>query len=452
MKTSPYVTVGASPVRRPGGPVRVPVFRADGPTVVLLPPHLAAALTDHDVSGLDSAEVAQLVRAGLVSETHSARAAWYSRMGERADGSHREYVLLPTSYCNMGCEYCGQEHVKQSLTSRHRDRVSERVLKGIRAQDTRSCHVAWFGGEPLMAFATVKSMSARFVAAAADHGVSYTSKMTTNGALLDERKLPVLVGQCGIGRFDITIDGPADVHDVHRPMKNGRATWERLVGFLADQVSRPEYAHVSFVLRTNVDRNNASRIPEYLWTMAERGFAGVPNVVFQVAPIHSWGNDISSLELSREEAVRLDVEWLQLMHELDLHTNLVPEAVTVTCTATDLDHEVIDARGTVYSCNEHPLVPGYQEEEVIGTVESLASSARRPTGRFDGWYGEVADGKWPCSRCPMLPVCGGACPKLWHEGAPPCPTFKENLPERLTLHAMQHGMVPVQESVEEVRA
>lgn len=451
MKTSPYVTVGANAVRRPGGPVRVPVFRADGPTVVLLPPHLAAALADDDVPRLSPTEVAQLERAGLVSDAATARAAWYARMGERTDGSHREYVLLPTSYCNMGCEYCGQEHTKQSLTSQHRDRVGDRVLKGIREQETRSCHVAWFGGEPLMAYATVRSMSKLFVAAAREQEVDYSSKMTTNGALLDERKLPVLVNECGVGRFDITIDGPADVHDVHRPMKSGRGTWDRLVDFLAGQISRPEYAHVNFVLRTNVDRDNASRIPEYLRTMAERGFAASPNVVFQVAPIHSWGNDISQLELSRGEAVRLDVEWLQLMHELDLHTNLVPDAVTVTCTATDLDHEVIDARGTIYSCNEHPLVPGYQDEEVIGTVESLVSSARRPTGRFDGWYDDVADGKWPCSTCSMLPVCGGACPKLWHEGAPPCPTFKENLPERLTLHARQHGLVRVDTVVEELR-
>jgi uncharacterized protein len=33
----------------------------------------------------------------------------------------------------------------------------------------------------------------------------------------------------------------------------------------------------------------------------------------------------------------------------------------------------------------------------------------------------------------MLPVCGGACPKQWHEGRAPCPSAKKNLGERLML-------------------
>jgi uncharacterized protein len=440
MQTSPYVTVGDSAVQRPeGGVPLVPVFRANDPAVLLVPPHIAQALELGDDSGLTLAEVSQLEGSGLVGDPLAARKSWYGRMGGRPDGSHKEYVLLPTSYCNMGCEYCGQSHVKHSLTANHREAVRDRVVRGIRGPGLQTCHVAWFGGEPLMGFATIKWLAPQFVAAATAAGVTYTSKMTTNGALLDERKLRVLVDDCAVGRFDITIDGPQDVHDVHRPMKNGLPTWERLVHFLADQVHSRANEHVNFVLRTNVDRANASRIEEYLETMAALGFGQASNVTFQLSPIHSWGNDISTLELSRSDAVARELGWLSKMLELGLHTDLLPQSVTVTCTATDTDHEVIDSRGDVYTCNEHPLVPGHEGVDVVGTVESLRESMRRPEGQFDTWYTEVADGKWPCSECSMLPVCGGCCPKLWHEDKPPCPTFKDNLPQRLTLFARQQG-------------
>jgi len=33
----------------------------------------------------------------------------------------------------------------------------------------------------------------------------------------------------------------------------------------------------------------------------------------------------------------------------------------------------------------------------------------------------------------MLPVCGGGCPKAWHENMQACPTPKFNIKERLAL-------------------
>src|SRR5918912_3700303 len=47
-----------------------------------------------------------------------------------ADPSTVRYVLLPTSYCNMGCSYCGQAHTRGVLRRNHRDAVRARVLAG----------------------------------------------------------------------------------------------------------------------------------------------------------------------------------------------------------------------------------------------------------------------------------------------------------------------------------
>jgi uncharacterized protein len=44
-----------------------------------------------------------------------------------------------------------------------------------------------------------------------------------------------------------------------------------------------------------------------------------------------------------------------------------------------------------------------------------------------------------CGRCPILPICGGSCPKLWREGHIPCPSIKFNFQERLEIAAGRLG-------------
>ncbi|SRR5579875_1525214 len=70
-----------------------------------------------------------------------------------ADLSRRHVILLPTSYCNMGCTYCGQSHERITLRGRHRDAVRTRVLAILNHPHARSVRLDWFGAEPLMALA-----------------------------------------------------------------------------------------------------------------------------------------------------------------------------------------------------------------------------------------------------------------------------------------------------------
>jgi hypothetical protein len=203
---SPYVHYGADTFVVRDQEV-LPVFQADHGRVVLLPVAVAQELASGSVApGMPGH--AQVVEMGLAgTDIAQFRRAYLERLGEDEPAGQRHFVLLPTSYCNMGCEYCGQTHVKQSLAPDHRDAVSARVLAAASDDAVTEVHVAWFGGEPLMAYAVLRQMARGFVEAFDQVGKAYTSKITTNGALLDERKLPVLITELRIHRLDITIDG-----------------------------------------------------------------------------------------------------------------------------------------------------------------------------------------------------------------------------------------------------
>ncbi|MEV4442355.1 radical SAM protein [Streptomyces sp. NPDC049577] len=359
-----------------------------------------------------------------------------------ADRSRLRYVLLPTTYCNMGCAYCGQEHTRGGLSARHRDAVARRVLAGIEAPGTRAVTVSWFGAEPMIGYPMVRDLSARFTAAARERGVEYVARMVTNGTLLTGEKLRILHKECGIVKFDITLDGPARIHDAHRPLRKGGKSFDRITHVLAEALKDEELAGVAFVLRTNIDVANVEWVGEYLDTMAALGFAD-EQVIFNLAPVYSWGNDVSQVELDRREYGRHEVEWMRRMHRLGLRFTALPIAPEeVLCAAVSRSVEIHSSSGALFSCSEYPLVPQHEADGGLGPIASIPVGAPRPAGPFDDWHDAVAAGETPCHSCYFFPVCGGACPKQWREGNAACPPYKFTLQERFDLVAEMNGLTP----------
>jgi uncharacterized protein len=423
----------------------VPAARSDSTALFLIPTDIARLLLGQgiDRSRISDTAFRSLVQQGLITDDVDAtRNAHYEKMRSAAsDQSTRSFTLFPTSYCNMGCEYCGQEHRKEPLNARHRQSVLDRICSAAQAEGLQRINLGWFGGEPLMAYNTIREMSQQIISICSARSVSYAASIVTNGALLTRRKLDTLVKQCSVTRFNITIDGPEDVHDAHRPLKSGAKSYRRLTSLLAQAVQNPELDAASFVLRTNIDVENCDYIDAYLKEMAELGFAGKRNVIFQLVPVHSWGNDVDERRVGRESYLQREVEWLSLMQRLGLQTTLLPGGVRAkTCSAVGRSSEVVLTDGHVFSCTEQPLVPSLEIDSRLAHVDDLEPEDLRPSGAYDPWNDSVASGAIPCSTCWFLPACGGSCPKLWAEGEVPCPSIKFNITGRLSIAAEQHGL------------
>jgi uncharacterized protein len=357
-----------------------------------------------------------------------------------ADRSHVQLSLLPTAYCNMGCSYCGQQHTRGGLGGNHRQQVRDRVLRAIAAPTTRSARIDWFGAEPMIGYPVIRDLAPQFVAAAADHGVTYTSNLVTNGSLLTAEKLDELIRRCGLTHVEVTLDGPPEVHDSHRPLKNGRGSFWTIVDTLRQAVAEPDYQPVHFRFRTNVDVNNQDSIPRYIDLMAGLGF-GRPNVSFSIVPVHSWGNDVSDVELVRRDFAAVELGWLHQLHENGLAFALLPRRPqTVLCPATTRSAEIISSTGNIFSCTEYPLVPAAERNLALVHLSRAGDEVGRPKGPFDDWNDDIAQGKSWCTTCVLMPTCGGSCPKAWYEGHPPCPSYKYNIQGRLDLLAEQQGL------------
>jgi len=136
-------------------------------------------------------------------------------------------VLLIAQKCNLKCSYCFAEaymgsHSDTPVMSPATARVAiEKIFKAI--PDVR--RVLFFGGEPLIGFATVKET----VQACEKYCMAHQSQVpafavTTNGTLIDQETTEFFKKN----NFSVTIslDGPKHINDMQRRFPSGRGTYD----------------------------------------------------------------------------------------------------------------------------------------------------------------------------------------------------------------------------------
>ncbi|WP_043716249.1 radical SAM protein [Kutzneria sp. 744] len=345
------------------------------------------------------------------------------------------YVLVPNGYCNLGCEYCGQVHVRGKTSANHRSAVRDRILRAVNRPSTQEVRIGWFGDDPLMAYAVVRDLARQFVEAAVAAGVRYRSRLTTDGALLTLRKLRVLYEECRVDSVCVTIDGIGDPRRQH----------DRVLAVLADVVRHAdEFPELGLTIRGTLDVADIDHVDTFIDAMVKAGL-NHPMVEFDLRVVHAWSNDMSAPRVARQRFAAAEPRWLRRMHEVGMVTRtLIPAQLRgPICPAVTRSAEVISSSGAIFSCTEHPLVPEHEQGDVLELVEHADHDRQRPAGRYDDWHDRVNRGEQSCAGCVFLPVCGGRCPKHWGEGNPPCPSYKFNIQQRLELEALRTGLVPL---------
>ena len=134
--------------------------------------------------------------------------------------------------CNLNCTYCYYLHKEDLLAQPKRARMSVPMLEThirqyIEAQPGEEVVFSWQGGEPTLMglefFEEAVALQARY----RRPNQRIENNLQTNGLLLDE----AWCGFLGKNRFlvGLSIDGPAELHDVYRVNKSGGPTFERVM-------------------------------------------------------------------------------------------------------------------------------------------------------------------------------------------------------------------------------
>ncbi|PRB86349.1 radical SAM/SPASM domain-containing protein [Chryseobacterium culicis] len=347
-------------------------------------------------------------------------------------------VIQPSSNCQLGCDYCGQQHTKNDLQAKDYEKLIERLKHKLSLKDYKALFIGWFGGEPLMSLHTLRKVSEKLKEITSDLGIDYGAKMTTNGLALKKNIFLELVNQHHVGAIEITLDGTAEFHDKRRFVKSGENSFDLIFKNLVDIFSIENYKElgVKISIRCNVDKSNYQSVVPLLQLMSEHGFQDKISH-FYVAPIHSWGNEAHLVSLEKEVFSEKEVEWIIEQYRYGFSPSILPQRNHEVCMITNPDAELIDAYGNIYNCTEVSYVPSYEETaHKLGNIKDIEVNQKFSTLHLQDWNDIVLTNQegYPCYTCKMFPVCGGGCPKSWEEGIVACPANKFNIQDKLAIN------------------
>lgn len=321
----------------------------------------------------------------------------YHRQVNAFNSSTLGLTICPTLACNFRCPYCFES--SQQIGTFMSTETQDRLIDWIKEHTAiKNLSVVWYGGEPLLSFDTIRALTGRFL----DLGLSYEKAgLITNGYLLDTEKIRHL-NDLMIDSVQITLDGPADLHDSRRFLTGGGPTFERILDNVTDLLNS-DYAG-SCNIRINIDRNNAEHFSKLHTELTER-FKGKKLSIYP-GYLHVMAGQ------SYDSRCCLNTrEWADFHLDLGKRFGIFAAAglypadrLASTCVATSHQGFVVGPEGELYKCWDDVG----RGEMVVGTIHrqehitNPALIARYVTG-VDPFNLQA------CRNCSILPICGGGC-------------------------------------------
>ena len=179
-----------------------------------------------------------------------------SRLTELLSVRTWHLIIIPTEQCNFRCTYCYERSNQTAM--KHQIGEAIKALISRRVPDLDTLYVGWFGGEPLLARSSIGDISQYIRGLTRSYPrLIYRAGMATNGYLLTPSMFSELV-ELGISDYQITLDGPQQIHDKHRPTANGKGTFSRIWKNLV--AIRDSAAQVRMLLRIHFDPSRISHL------------------------------------------------------------------------------------------------------------------------------------------------------------------------------------------------
>lgn len=190
----------------------------------------------------------------------------------------------------------------------------------------------------------------------------------------------------------------------------------------------------SISIRCNVDERNIEGVSPLIQLLKQKNLHNKISHFYPIG-IYSWGgNDAHTKSLTKEKFAELEIDWLIEMISAGYpNVGLLPGRVKKVCMAVSSVSEMYDAFGNIYNCTEVSYVDLYNKTDYRNGKLGENKDNNWERRELSDWNKSLLSDNFPCHTCKMLPVCGGSCPKSWHEDMRACPTSKFNIKDKLVL-------------------
>ena len=339
-----------------------------------------------------------------------------------AQGGAVAITICPTLACNFECPYCFATRGKGKMAPEIQDDIVELAARMLDAANAKRLTITWFGGEPLMATDVIEALSPRLIALAKERGCAYEGWIFTNGYLLSEDVVDLLL-RCQVTHIHIPLDGVGATNDATRRLVGGGPTFNRIVDNLA--LLKPP---IHTLIRANTHEGNVGEIDELKQTVFARAAEAGIDLDFYAAALV----DVSPADEKNSPMAEYAFHGIEVA--------LRPESRHVivgkdhSCVGQNLWMVAIDDKGLLYKCGGKLCG---QPEHSYGTAQDWDPTDPLVTASNPDMLSKFLNTVVPspndkCYECAWLPLCGGGCPQLRLFGKPECPAYR-NDPEAFVL-------------------
>ncbi len=330
----------------------------------------------------------------------------YAQFKAAAAKEEVQLFYLLSYACNFACDYCYQSGYDPEKAVDPRGVTAaffQYVDKHFRG---RRKYVTLFGGEPLLP--TNRALITELISGLNARALGLA--VVTNGYTLVDY-LPLLK-TAAVREVQVTLDGPPALHDVRRPLKGGKGTFDRI----ADGIDGLLAAGIAVNLRTVLDRDNIGGLPELARLAKARGWVGHPNFKTQFGrnyELHYCQGDTGRLfdrltmwqavvDLAKEHPEVLEYHRPALSVSRYLFENgALPSGLFDSCPATKSEW-AFDYTGRIYSCTATVGKEGEELGRYWPSETPLAEAAA-------AWSSRDVTTIPECATCSLQLACGGGC-------------------------------------------
>ncbi|MBI4083871.1 MAG: anaerobic sulfatase maturase [Candidatus Lambdaproteobacteria bacterium] len=333
-------------------------------------------------------------------------------------GSRRNYHVMIKGVgpiCNLDCDYCYYLEKTALFPGGGSYRMSEETLEQftqayIRTQSGPYVMFPWHGGEPTILGIDYYRKAIELQQKYLPKGWRCDNILQTNGTLLTPewgkffREANFLIG--------ISIDGPAQYHDLWRKDRQRRGSHERVMrGLRVLQDHGVAHTVLCTVHRANAEaplevygffRDNGVTTMQFIPVVEPLPGGGVSE---RSVPARAYGTFLSTIF---DEWLRHDVErvWVQIFEECLQVWKGKPANLCIfreTCG----DALAVEHNGDLFCC-DHYVKPSHRLGNVV--EDGMAKLLRSPVlHAFGNAKRDTLPGQ--CRRCDVRFMCNGGCPK-----------------------------------------
>jgi uncharacterized protein len=330
--------------------------------------------------------------------------------------SQKPFTLLikPASAdCNLRCEYCfylgHQSFYPSQKSHRMPPEVLEQMISSFMSTAQPQYTFAWQGGEPVLMGYDFYRNAIELQKKYGKPGTIVCNSIQTNGTLVD-RRLAQLFAEYNF-LAGVSLDGPADIHDLYRKTVAGEGSHERVMA----GIETLRQAGVEFNILCLVSQANVKKAKDIFRFYVENGFhflQFIPCVEFDrqnllypfALTAEQWGDFLCELF---DEWIRHGPEKVYIRGFEAILAKLVNNS-TLQCNMGNncCAYFVMEWNGDVFPCDFF-----VKKELLLGNIMVDSWDTINRSLIYRDFGKQKSQRNSACRICPYLRLCAGDCLK-----------------------------------------